>query len=67
MPSRVGGQQKQAVDSVLFGYTGAGAREKVWMSHGDEVVKLPAGFSVVATSDQARPRPSQKTPGRIVN
>lgn len=54
MLSRVGGQQKQAVESVLFGYTEAGAREKVWMSHGDEVVKLPPGFTVVATSDQVR-------------
>lgn len=53
---RVGDEKKQAVASVLFGYTSGGAREKVWMSHGDEVVKLPAGFSVVATSDQVHTR-----------
>mmetsp|Transcript_1488 Transcript_1488/g.4409 ORF Transcript_1488/g.4409 Transcript_1488/m.4409 type:complete len:569 (-) Transcript_1488:628-2334(-) len=52
MDITVGDEKKQAVASVLFGYTSGGAREKVWMSHGDEVVKLPAGFSVVATSDQ---------------
>jgi GMP synthase (glutamine-hydrolysing) len=28
-----------------------GAREQVWMSHGDKIVELPAGFRVVATSD----------------
>lgn len=26
----------------------------VWMSHGDEAVKLPEGFSVVARSEQVR-------------
>jgi GMP synthase (glutamine-hydrolysing) len=30
-----------------------GAREQVWMSHGDRVVALPPGFRVVATSDGA--------------
>ena len=28
-----------------------GAREQVWMSHGDRIVELPPGFRVVATSD----------------
>jgi GMP synthase (glutamine-hydrolysing) len=28
-----------------------GAREQVWMSHGDKIVELPTGFRVVATSD----------------
>jgi GMP synthase (glutamine-hydrolysing) len=28
-----------------------GARAQVWMSHGDKVVELPAGFRVVATSE----------------
>jgi GMP synthase (glutamine-hydrolysing) len=28
-----------------------GAREQVWMSHGDRVVELPPGFRVVGTSD----------------
>jgi GMP synthase (glutamine-hydrolysing) len=28
-----------------------GAREQVWMSHGDRVVDLPPGFRVIATSE----------------
>ena len=30
-----------------------GAREQVWMSHGDRVTRLPAGFRVVAVSEGA--------------
>src|SRR5690606_30572395 len=30
-----------------------GAREQVWMSHGDRVVSLPPGFSVVGISEGA--------------
>ncbi|MEH6546217.1 MAG: glutamine-hydrolyzing GMP synthase [Sneathiella sp.] len=30
-----------------------GARDEVWMSHGDRVVDIPDGFSVVITSDGA--------------
>ncbi len=30
-----------------------GAREQVWMSHGDRVIDLPRGFKAVATSDGA--------------
>ncbi len=30
-----------------------GAREQVWMSHGDRVTQLPAGFSAVASSEGA--------------
>ena len=30
-----------------------GAREQVWMSHGDRVVRLPPGFRTVATSEGA--------------
>src|ERR1700674_2321401 len=30
-----------------------GAREQVWMSHGDKVDALPSGFRVVASSDGA--------------
>ncbi|GAB0114859.1 glutamine-hydrolyzing GMP synthase [Acidisoma sp. C75] len=30
-----------------------GAREQVWMSHGDRVTKIPPGFRVVGTSDGA--------------
>jgi len=36
---------------LLFeGVWAPGAREQVWMSHGDKVVALPQGFRVVATS-----------------
>ena len=41
-----------------------GAREQVWMSHGDKIVDLPPGFRVVATSRRARRSPrSPTTPG----
>ena len=41
-------------DCALFdGVWQVGAREQVWMSHGDRVTALPAGFSTVATSDGA--------------
>ena len=43
---------KQA--SALFdGVWKPGDRKQVWMSHGDRVTKLPAGFSVIAASDNA--------------
>jgi GMP synthase (glutamine-hydrolysing) len=39
-------------DCVLFhGAWDKGAREQVWMSHGDRVDSIPAGFRVVGTSD----------------
>ncbi|HEX6144301.1 MAG TPA: glutamine-hydrolyzing GMP synthase [Geminicoccaceae bacterium] len=39
-------------DCPLFeGVWAKGAREQVWMSHGDRVVELPDGFRVVATSE----------------
>src|SRR6185312_11063446 len=38
--------------SALFdGVWKPGDRKQVWMSHGDRVTKLPAGFSVIAASD----------------
>jgi len=41
-------------DSALFqGVWAKGAREQVWMSHGDRVTRLPEGFHVVAVSDGA--------------
>ncbi|WP_207536564.1 glutamine-hydrolyzing GMP synthase [Sabulicella rubraurantiaca] len=41
-------------DSALTqGIWSKGAREQVWMSHGDRVTRLPEGFKVVATSDGA--------------
>lgn len=39
-------------DSGLFGSKRVGDRQAVWMSHGDEVVRLPEGFEVVARSQQ---------------
>ncbi|XP_059641294.1 uncharacterized protein LOC132283372 [Cornus florida] len=36
----------------LFGSKNVGDRQVVWMSHGDEVVKLPYGFEVLARSQQ---------------
>jgi GMP synthase (glutamine-hydrolysing) len=39
-------------ECILFeGVFPIGAREQVWMSHGDKVVELPPGFCVVATSE----------------
>jgi len=41
-------------DCLLFhGLWPKGAREQVWMSHGDRVDALPAGFRAVAASDAA--------------
>ncbi|MBC7905539.1 MAG: glutamine-hydrolyzing GMP synthase, partial [Rhodospirillaceae bacterium] len=41
-------------DCALFhGVWAKGGREQVWMSHGDRVTKLPAGFRVVGTSEGA--------------
>ncbi|MGQ0665223.1 MAG: glutamine-hydrolyzing GMP synthase [Pseudomonadota bacterium] len=41
-------------DCKLFeGLWGRGAREQVWMSHGDRVTALPPGFRRVAVSDGA--------------
>lgn len=39
-------------DGGLFGYKKVGDTQSVWMSHGDEAVKLPEGFEVVARSKQ---------------
>ena len=38
---------------LLDGVWPLGARDDVWMSHGDRVTALPAGFHVVGTSDNA--------------
>ncbi|KAK9143755.1 hypothetical protein Syun_013155 [Stephania yunnanensis] len=38
--------------SGLFGSKEVGDRQSVWMSHGDEAVRLPDGFAVVAKSEQ---------------
>jgi GMP synthase (glutamine-hydrolysing) len=39
--------------ALFRGIWSPGAREQVWMSHGDRVVRLPPGFRVVATSEGA--------------
>jgi GMP synthase (glutamine-hydrolysing) len=39
--------------ALFEGLWEVGAREQVWMSHGDRVTALPPGFKVVATSDGA--------------
>lgn len=40
--------------SALFdGVWEPGTRDQVWMSHGDTVVEIPEGFTVMATSDGA--------------
>ena len=42
------------VDSALFhGVWAPGQREQVWMSHGDRVVRLPPGFTVIGSSEGA--------------
>ncbi len=38
---------------LLNGVWDKGAKEQVWMSHGDRVTKLPAGFRIVGTSEGA--------------
>jgi len=35
---------------LLEGLGGIGAREPVWMNHGDKITAIPPGFAVVATS-----------------
>ncbi|MCB4822209.1 glutamine-hydrolyzing GMP synthase [Roseicella aerolata] len=39
--------------SLFEGVWPKGAREQVWMSHGDRVTRLPSGFRVVAASEGA--------------
>ena len=43
-----------ARESPLFaGVWDTGSRHQVWMSHGDRVTRLPKGFEIIATSDNA--------------
>ena len=42
-----------ADNGLLGGLTGGGDRLKVWMSHGDRVETLPAGFEPIASSGNA--------------
>jgi GMP synthase (glutamine-hydrolysing) len=39
--------------AVTQGVWAPGAREQVWMSHGDRITRLPEGFRVVASSEGA--------------
>jgi GMP synthase (glutamine-hydrolysing) len=39
--------------NLFRGVWGKGAREQVWMSHGDRVMRLPPGFRAVAVSEGA--------------
>ena len=39
--------------ALFEGVWAPGAREQVWMSHGDHVTALPQGFRIVATSEGA--------------
>jgi len=39
--------------AITQGVWARGAREQVWMSHGDRITELPPGFRVVASSDGA--------------
>ena len=43
----------QSSSPLFDGVWEVGGRYPVWMSHGDRVTELPAGFSVAATSDNA--------------
>ena len=38
--------------STLYSTEAASLQQLVWMSHGDEAVKLPGGFAAVARSEQ---------------
>ena len=40
-------------DPLFDGFWDKGAKDEVWMSHGDRVTKLPDGFRVIAVSDNA--------------
>ena len=43
----------KAASALFEGLWKVGERHPVWMSHGDRVTKLPAGFTVKATSENA--------------
>src|SRR5438477_4760556 len=43
----------KASTALFDGVWQPGDREQVWMSHGDRVTRLPPGFSVIATSENA--------------
>ncbi|XP_024383277.1 uncharacterized protein [Physcomitrium patens] len=61
-----GRMQISAVEgSRLYGDAGSINNQTVWMSHGDEAVKLPPGFKVVATSTQGNIAAIENVDSRI--
>jgi GMP synthase (glutamine-hydrolysing) len=52
--------------SSLFSYTSSSSTN-VWMSHGDEAVKLPDGFKVVAKSRQVRHQGQASIAAQVVH
>jgi len=47
------GVTEAIIDEPVGVLDGLGARERVWMSHGDTVSKAPPGFTVLAHTDRA--------------
>ena len=43
----------EKVSPLLVGLGDVGAREPVWMNHGDKITAIPPGFDVVATSENS--------------
>jgi GMP synthase (glutamine-hydrolysing) len=43
----------QKTSPLLAGLGDVGAREPVWMNHGDKITSIPPGFEVVATSENS--------------
>ncbi|MCZ6848263.1 MAG: glutamine-hydrolyzing GMP synthase [Alphaproteobacteria bacterium] len=43
----------EATVPLFEGVWSIGAREQVWMNHGDRVIEIPDGFEVIARSDDA--------------
>jgi GMP synthase (glutamine-hydrolysing) len=50
-PTREYGSASVDVDSAIGLLSGLGRKEKVWMSHGDTVFKVPRGWKILAHTD----------------
>ncbi len=50
-------------NSLLF--AGLGPQEQVWMSHGDKVTDVPAGFEIIASSENAEIAAIQNVPKKM--
>jgi GMP synthase (glutamine-hydrolysing) len=46
-------------------FAGLGPQEQVWMSHGDKVTDLPAGFEIIASSENAEIAAIQNVPKKM--